>query len=209
MSDPHQQPHPAFPPPPQGPFAPPAAQPPAAPSAPGAPVAAPAPGSPAAPPAPVYQAPPGAFAGPAGGYAAPYAPLARPAGSPDLGRIALLLALVATVALTIVAAVLSWQIGFRVSSGADLTALVNRIAAGDLSVLTPVRQLVLWWEITAWTATALGLWALVQGIVAIAKRRARGPGIAALIIAAVGPVVFFVTCYLTLIVGVGMGSATH
>ncbi|MGN8024999.1 hypothetical protein [Microbacterium sp. 22242] len=202
MSDPHQQPRPAFPPPPQGPFVPPAAPQAAAPAAPGAPVAPPA-------AAPVYQPPPGAFVGPAGGYPAPHPPSARPAGTPALGRFALLLALVATVALTIVAAVLSWQIGFGVSSGAELTTLVDRIAASDLSVLTPVRQIVLWWEITAWTATALGLWALVQGVVAIAKRRGRGPGIAALIVAAVGPVVFFLACYLTLILGVGLGSAAH
>ncbi|PRB05342.1 hypothetical protein [Microbacterium sp. MYb64] len=187
--------------------------PPAAPGYPAPPVAPPAyqqqpvaPAYPQQPVAPVYQAPPGAFSGPAGGYADPYAPAARPAGGPGLGRVALLLALLATVVLTIVGAVLAWQVGHGIGSSTDLTALENRVSSDDLSFLTPVRDLILWVEITTWTATALGIWALVQGIVAIAKRRGRGPGIAAVIIAALGPFVYGLVGYIVFIVALGVAA---
>lgn len=156
--------------------------------------------------APVYQAPPGAFSGPAGGYTAPYAPTTPPAGGPGLGRMALLLALLATVVLTIVGAVLAWQIGHGIGSSTDLTNLENRVSGNDLSILTPVRELVLWVEITSWTATALGIWALVQGIVAIAKRRGRGPGIAAVVIAALGPFVYGLVGYIAFVVALGLAA---
>lgn len=158
------------------------------------------------PGAPVYQAPPGAFSGPAGGYTTPYAPTAPPAGGSGLGRMALLLALLATVVLTIVGAVLAWQVGHGIGSSTDLTNLENRVSSDDLSILTPVRDLVLWVEITSWTATALGIWALVQGIVAIAKRRGRGPGIAAVIIAALGPFVYALVGYIAFIIALGLAA---
>lgn len=151
--------------------------------------------------APIYQAPPGAFAGPASGYAAPLAPASRPPLGPALGRVALIFALIATVALTAVAAVLGWQIAQGASAAVDFATLES----GDLSFLTPVRDLVLWFEITAWTATGLGIWAMVQGIIAIAKRRGRGAGIAAVIIAAIGPFVFAFVVYFALIIGATTG----
>jgi len=183
--------------------------PPAAPGYPAPPVAPPAYGAPqqfAQPAASVYQAPPGAFSGPAGGYAGPYAPATRPAGGSSLGRVALLLALLATVVLTIVGAVLAWQVGHGIGSSTDLTTLENRVSSDDLSILTPVRDLILWVEITTWTATALGIWALVQGIVAIAKRRGRGPGIAAVIIAALGPFVYGLVGYIVFIIALGVAA---
>ncbi|VXB14916.1 conserved membrane hypothetical protein [Microbacterium sp. 8M] len=182
--------------------------PPAAPGGYAVPPVPPAPYSPqqnAQPP----QAPPGAFAGPAGGYAAPFpAPAARRGGA-AIGRVALVLALVATVLLTLVSAVLAWQIGYGAGSGTSLTDLERQLAAEDLSAFTPVRDLVLWWEITAWVASALGIWALVQGIVAIARRRGRGSGIAAVIIAALGPLVFFFVAYVVLAIALGVASTTR
>ncbi|MBS1699609.1 MAG: hypothetical protein JST25_14545 [Actinobacteria bacterium] len=157
---------------------------------------------------PVPQAPPGAFAGPAGGYAAPYPAAAPAAGGAALGRIALILALLATVVLTVVGTVLAAQIGHGAGSGVSITDLERQFAAEDLSAFTPVRQIVLWWEITAWAASALGIWALVQGIVAIARRRGRGSGIAAVIIAALGPFVFFLAAYLALVVSLGLATVT-
>ncbi|MBS1907109.1 MAG: hypothetical protein JST33_11210 [Actinobacteria bacterium] len=165
---------------------------------------------PPVPEPPAYAAPPGAFAGPAGGYAAsaPYLPTERPARGAGLGRVALLLALLATVVLTIVGAVLAWQIGHGVGSSTDLTTLEKSLSAGDLAILTPVRDLVLWAEITSWAATTLGIWALVQGIVAIAKRRGRGPGIAAVVIAVLGPFVYFLVGYLTFAIALGASVAS-
>ena len=183
--------------------------PPAAPGYPAPPVAPPS-YAPQQAAAPVYSAPPGAFAGPAGGYAAaPFVPPGPPAGGAGLGRAALLLALLATVVLTIVGAVIAWQIGQGIGSSTDLTTLENRVASDDLSILTPVRDLVLWVEITSWAATALGIWALIQGIVAIAKRRGRGPGIAAVIIAALGPFVYALVGYIAFVVGLGIAATQH
>ncbi|GAB6857010.1 hypothetical protein [Microbacterium xylanilyticum] len=178
-----------------------------------------APGGYAAPPVPQPetqtsypqppQAPPGAFAGPAGGYAAPFpAPAARRGGA-AIGRVALILALVATVLLTVLNAVLAWQIGYGAGSGTTLPELEKQLAAEDLSAFTPVRELVLWWEITAWVASGLGIWALVQGIVAIARRRGRGSGIAAVIIAALGPFVFFFVAYVVLAIALGVAATTR
>jgi len=164
---------------------------------------------PAAPPAPAYAAPPGAFTGPAAGYAGAYAPASAPARGAGLGRVALLLALLAAVGLTVVGAVLAWQVGHGIGSSADLTTLQDQVAAGDLSILTPVRDLVLWVEITSWTATALGIWALVQGIVAIAKRRGRGSGIAAVIIAVLGPFVYLIVGYLAFAIALGVAATSR
>ncbi|MCE4025653.1 hypothetical protein LXM50_06680 [Microbacterium sp. Au-Mic1] len=212
MTDPQQPapvPPPAAPGYPAPPVAPPAyGAPPVSPSAYGAPQ----PGLPtgqAPAGAPAYQAPPGAFAGPAGGYTAPYAPPSQPASGAGIGRVALLLALVATVVLTIVGAVLAGMIGHGIGASTDLTNLENRVSADDLSILTPVRDLVLWVEITSWTATALGVWALIQGIVAIARRRGRGPGIAAVVIAAIGPFVYGLVGYVAFVVALGLAASQN
>ncbi|WP_295011576.1 hypothetical protein [uncultured Microbacterium sp.] len=156
------------------------------------------PGSaPAQPAAPLYQAPPGAFAGPAGGYA-----IAAPAmpERPGLGRFALALSLFATVVLSGVAVVLAAQI----AEGAGASIDTATLESGSLSFLTPVRDLVLWLEITGWAATAIGIWALIQGIVATVRRRGRGTGIAAIVVSAIGPFVFFFLVW----IGVFIGGAT-
>ena len=44
----------------------------------------------------------------------------------------------------------------------------------DWSMLTPVREWVLVGELAFWGGTVLGIWALVQGIIAIVKNRGRG-----------------------------------
>lgn len=157
---------------------------------------------------PPLQAPPGAFEGPAGGYAAPMPAPARPQGTAALGRIALLLSLIATVALTAVGGYLAWQIGHGVGTTVDLTAIESQLGSENLAFLTPVRDFVLWAEITTWTATGLGVWALIQGIVAIARRRGRGSGIAAVIIAVAGPIIYFVVFYLALAIGLGFAAAS-
>jgi len=179
------------------------------PSAPGypAPPAAPPGYQAQGPAAPVYQAPPGALSGPAGGYGAPFAPASPPRRGSGLGRVALLLALLASVVLTIVGSVLAWQVGHGIGSSTDLSSLESRVAAQDLSLLTPVRDLVLWVEITSWAATALGIWALVQGIVAIAQRRGRAPGIAAVIIAVIGPFLYALAGYATFVVALGLAAS--
>ncbi|MDR7190842.1 hypothetical protein J2Y46_003700 [Microbacterium sp. BE35] len=184
---------------------------------------APAPGYPGAaaatpqgwatPPAGAYAPPPG-YAPPAGypvppaaasviAYGAP-APVKR---SGALGIVALALALVATIGASLLAAIASFNIGL--GAGREIS---SRPFTGDFdwSVLTPVRDWVLMGEVSFWVGTAIGVWALVQGIIAVVKGRGRGVGIAAVVVAALGPVAFaaVVQGFLTagLAAGTGIGG---
>ena len=73
-----------------------------------------------------------------------------------------------------------------------------------------MRDWVLMGEVSFWVGTAIGVWALVQGIIAIVKGRGRGAGIAAVVIAALGPIAFgaVVQGFLTagLAAGTGIGG---
>lgn len=191
---------------PVAPWAPPGAAPfgvPAGPAAPGAqPVYAPPPGY--APPhgyaPPPGYAPPAGYAplvgsGPtvtgvpaaASGYPLAVAPDAGARRSKALGVVALVLALVAAVGASIFAALASFNIGLGTGREIAMRALD---ADFDWSILSPVRDWVLLGEVSFWAGTVLGITALVLGIVAIGTRRGRGVGIAAVVIAALGPVVF-------------------
>lgn len=164
---------------------------------------APAYGAPAAPP---YQAPPGAYPVPVGGYPAAvggYAPEAPVKGSPLLGVISLVAGLIALVVVPILGAVFGFQIGnkapgFFLSSSSGMSS--------DLGLLAPARMDVLMAELTFWAGTAIGIAAIVLGIIAIVKRRGRGQGLAGMILAVVGPVAFFFFTFIAC--GVGAGAAT-
>jgi len=124
-----------------------------------------------------------------------------------LGFVALGLALVATVGASLLAAIASYSIGL--GAGREVVA---RPFEGDFdwAILTPVRDWVLLGEISFWAGTVLGVWALVQGIIAVVTARGRGAGIAAVIIAALGPIAFaaVVQGFLTagLAAGTGIGG---
>lgn len=167
----------------------------------GQPVYAPPAGYPP-PPAPPYAnaaatAPP-AYAG------AVYGASPQHGGTKALGLVALLLALTAAVVASFVAAIAGYAIGLGTAQ-----EFVSSPPGPDLDwrVLAPVRAWVLAGEIAFWIGTALGVWALVQGIVAITKARGRGAGIAAVVLAGLGPVVFFLGLQLGLAVGFAMGAA--
>lgn len=184
---------------------------------------APAPGYPGAaaatpqgwatPPAGAYAPPPG-YAPPAGYPVAPAAASVIAYGAPvpvkrssALGIVALALALVATIGASLLAAIASFNIGL--GAGREIS---SRPFTGDFdwSVLTPVRDWVLMGEVSFWVGTAIGVWALVQGIIAVVKGRGRGAGIAAVVIAALGPIAFgaVVQGFLTagLAAGTGIGG---
>jgi len=167
----------------------------------------------ATPPAGAYAPPPG-YAPPAGYPVAPAAPSAIAYGAPApvkrsgaLGIVALALALVATIGASLTAAIASFNIGL--GAGREIS---SRPFIGDFdwSVLTPVRDWVLMGEVSFWVGTAIGVWALVQGIIAVVKGRGRGAGIAAVVIAALGPIAFgaVVQGFLTagLAAGTGIGG---
>jgi hypothetical protein len=127
--------------------------------------------APGAPPAP-------------GAQAQTAAPARRGRG---LGRTALVLALVAVIGAGIAGAIAGFRIG--VGAGARLAYLPAE-GGWNWSILTPVRDWVLLGEVSFWIGTVLGVWALVQGIVATVAGRGRALGIAAIVVAALGPFVF-------------------
>ncbi|MBN9179258.1 hypothetical protein [Microbacterium sp.] len=144
-------------------------------------------------------------------FAAPYVPPAPGAYAPPtaerrgpgLGITAMVVALVA-VPLAVGAAAV---IGFRVGLGAGKEIAARPFGTTfDLSVLTPVRYDVLAGEIVFWTATALGVWALAQGIVALATARGRGPALIAVVVAALGPILFVGAAAVFVQAGMGAGS---
>lgn len=104
-----------------------------------------------------------------------------------LGVIALVLAALATVGASIVGAVAARQVGV----GVDASSFSSPQGPSDFSFLSPVRDWVLWGEVAFWVGTVLGIWAIIQAIVAIVTRRGRAAAIAAVVVAAIGPVVFF------------------
>jgi len=151
----------------------------------------------------VPQAPPGASHSPAGGYAAPFAPdaTATPASS-GLGLAALILALLATVGASLAGGWAAFEIGRGVVD-------VDRLSSIDgslLRMLSPVRDIVLWAEISFWAGTLLGITAFVLGIVATVRRNGRPMAIAAIVLAAIGPVVFGVIVSMLLPLGAATGA---
>lgn len=217
MTEP-EQPHPTYGPPPPAaydqPWGPPAPVPPV--QVPPVPVSAG--GTPTPPysaPVPPYSTPvaypPAAPYAPAP-FAAPYSPPAPGAlaeASPGrhgagLGVVALVAGLVALVVTPVVAAIASYAIGIGV--GREV-ALRPSSASFDLSLLSPVRDSVLHGEIAFWAGTALGVWALVQGIVAIVKNRGRGAGIAAVVVAVLGPIAFGLAVNVFVFAGIAAGSS--
>ncbi|UNK71921.1 hypothetical protein [Microbacterium sp. H1-D42] len=157
---------------------------------------------PPAPPSGAYGVPIGGYPAPAGGYMVPYV---EPPASRATGAIALVLSLIAAVVVPIVGAVFGYQIGVLVPVTA-IDVSVESTFQDDLALLAPARMQVLWAEVTFWVGTAIGITALVIGIIATAKRRGRGLGITAIILAAVGPAFFFLAVFATFGVGAAVGS---
>lgn len=116
--------------------------------------------------------------------------------------LALSLALVAAVVTPIIAGINAFEIGRLVPQG--LSA-----GNGDLSALSPARDQVLWAELSFWTGAALGVAAIVLGILAIRRRQGRGAGIAAIVVAAAASVLFFVVLVIAFATGSAAGFGAY
>lgn len=135
-------------------------------------------------------------------YASAVAPPAR--SSSAIGIVAVIVAGVA--AMTPIPAAVA---AFRIGAGAGARLVDPAPASGfDLSILTPVRDWVLLAELSFWIGTVLGIWAVVQGIVAIVRDRGRIAGIVAVVIAVLAAVVFAVATVFALSAGMGAGIDT-
>ncbi|PKQ36046.1 MAG: hypothetical protein CVT61_02695 [Actinobacteria bacterium HGW-Actinobacteria-11] len=144
---------------------------------------------------------------PVGGYAAPAGTYAVPETAPRpsavLGVVALVLSLVAAVVPAILVGISAFEIGRVLPQGVTTTT------SDDLSLLSPARDQVLWAELSFWLGTILGIAAIVLGIIAIAKKKGRGAGIAALVVAVVGVVLFFIVLVTALAAGSAAGFTTY
>ena len=158
-----------------------------------------------APPAPTFT-PPHEYAPPPQGYG-PFAPPPqppRPTGGSGVGVVAFALAVTAALGAMILGAVAGYRIGLGTGRG----IVLNPAGVGfDWSILTPVRESVLLGEIAFWAGTMLGIWALVQGTVAIIRNRGRGWGIAAVVIAVIGPIAFATSVQVLLAAGFASGAS--
>ncbi|PZU49718.1 MAG: hypothetical protein DI566_01180 [Microbacterium sp.] len=147
---------------------------------------------------------------PPAGYAAfsPERPQ-RPAGPSTLGLIAMIAgiaAIIISVALSAASSFASAEGAMRHAIGMSPEGLENLTEDELLALLSPVRDLVLWAEIGFWLGTALGIWAIVQGIFAIVTRRGRGFGIGAVVIGALGPILWSVVVGFAIIIGIAAGT---
>ncbi|GAA1963730.1 hypothetical protein [Microbacterium aquimaris] len=173
-------------------------------------------GYPQQPPQPTW-APPAATPGTAPNTAPPYGHLATPpaygqpawqpggdaARAAGLGIVAFVVAAVAGLLVPTLGAVTGYAIGEGL--GAELGDLPAD-SDFDLALLAPVRELILFAEITFWSGTILGIWGLVQGIVAAVTGRGRGWAIAAIVLAALGPIVYGTLVYVLLFIGLATGA---
>ncbi|MFL1999686.1 MULTISPECIES: hypothetical protein [unclassified Microbacterium] len=152
----------------------------------------PTPGASAPPPAPQYSAP-GSYPAAPSDY-----PTEQPKGSNKLGVIAFVVALAAVVIGSIVTYLGGQSLGTLIeytgTSGTvdanDLPPAAQQIAASG-GLLTVAGFAVF---------GVLALWGFIQGIVAVVKKRGRGWGIAAIIVAVVGGVI------VSIIWGVGFAA---
>jgi hypothetical protein len=118
--------------------------------------------------------------------------------------VAFVLAVIAAVGATILGSIAGYNIGV----GTARNFLVDAADIDfDWSLLTPVRGWVLLGELSFWGGTILGIWALVQGIIAIVKNLGRGWGIAAVVIAVIGPIAFATGVQAFLAAGFASGAS--
>jgi len=159
-----------------------------------------------APPQGYSYAPPQGYAPPPQGYG-PYVPLppsAPTSAGRGLGVVAFVLAVAATLGTTIVACVAAFRIGL--GTGREITLRPMDVDF-DWSTLAPVRDWVLVGEVAFWAGTVLGVWAIIQGIVAVVKNSGRGWGIAAIVIGAIGPIAFLLGVQALLVAGFASGAS--
>jgi len=141
-------------------------------------------------------------------FAAPYAApaagtLLTPPAPATTKRPLGALALVSGILAAILAPAVAGFAAFRVGRGAGEGIMAKGGQNVDLRVLSPVRDIVLVVEIAFWSGMALGITALVLGIVAAARDRGRPMGIVAIVLAVLGPLIFGALVAIALVAGAG------
>ncbi|QAY60893.1 hypothetical protein ET475_13450 [Microbacterium protaetiae] len=141
-----------------------------------------------------------------------FSPLPEPAADPfaagtdssrTLGVVALIIGAVIVVAATVTSAIAGYPVGVAAGRAFAEAPVGSGV---DPTWLAPLQGWVAVVEIAFWAGTIGGMWALIQGIIAIAQNRGRVPGIAAAVIAVAGPVLFTVAGTMTMIAGYATAS---
>lgn len=110
----------------------------------------------------------------------------RAPASRGLGIAALVLGAVAAAVAPLVG---GWA-AFVAAAGTSQEWDGSTASAWSWSMFTPVREWFLVGEIAFWVGTAVGIWALAQGIVAVASGRGVAAGAIGIVLAVLGPVIF-------------------
>ncbi len=153
--------------------------------------------APPAPPAPQYPAyaqatppaPPGVFTAPyaADGWGGPAATAPRPR---TLGLVALLIAIAVCVLSAIASIVIGTAIGpSATNTGNGYSFSTSELTPEQVGALGGIGILMV---AQIGLGTLLGILALVLGIVAAATKRGRAPGVVAIVVAVVAPILSFV-----------------
>lgn len=135
---------------------------------------------------------------PATPHPAPAAPATSAPRTKSLGLIALLIAAGGIGLAVILAGIAGARIGEPFLMAAENSGPDGAL---DLAYFSGVRGWVLLGEVAFWLGTITGIWALVQGIIALVQGRGRGAAIGAVIIAILGPALFFVVLVLAMALG--------
>jgi hypothetical protein len=133
----------------------------------------------------------------------------RPKGPRTLGLVAFIVAVIAVLAGTLITYAAMYSVG-GIGHYVDIAQLVKTGKSIDASSAPAgARRIVAAandWALIGFAAWAiLGVWAVIQGIVAIVRRRGRAWGVAAVIIAPVGYVIVQVGYYF----GIAAGLAPY
>ena len=120
-------------------------------------------------------------------------PTDRPVRSPRLGLVAMIIAIALIIGTVIVSVIIGIGAApFAVHNAGGFSYNLNAGSSDPTESALAVAGL-----IQGFGGAAFGIWALVQGIVAVATRRGRAYGVVAIVLAGLGPLI---TAAVTLIV---------
>jgi hypothetical protein len=123
-------------------------------------------------------------------------PAVRPARPKTLGLVAFTIAVIVFVATIVVSIVIGiGAIPFTVQNSGGFHYNLDVNSSNPTEAALGVAGL-----LQVGLGTAFGIWALVQGIVAVAQRRGRAYGVIAIVLAALGPIVTAVVTLITVAV---------
>jgi len=141
-----------------------------------------------------------------------FAPLPEPTADPfgatpssrTLGLVALIVAAVVVLAASIGVAIAGYPLGEAAGHAFASTPVGQSV---DPAWMSSLQGWVAVLEVAFWLGTLGGMWALIQGLIAVATNRGRAFGIAASVVAVAGPVIFTAAGTMTMLAGYATAAA--